>query len=120
VHEDLGFLAEMRGDRTKVQKEYEEALTMDPEDAVVSTDLAILDAQGGHVADAEALLKQVTGHDPALTAAVLSLATLRCAEENGAGARELVLLALRYNPDDAAAQRFKATGEYDGLHCRLR
>jgi predicted CXXCH cytochrome family protein len=120
VHEDLGFLAQIRGDRTKAQKEYEEALTMDPEDAVVSTDLAILDAKGGHVADAEALLKQVTGHNPALTAAVLNLAALRCAEENGAGARELVLLALRYNPDDAAAQRFKATGEYGGVHCRLR
>jgi len=120
VHEDLGFLAQIRGDRTKAQKEYKEALAMDPEDAVVSTDLAVLDAEGGDVTDAEALLKQGTGHDPALTAAVLNLAALRCVEENGAGTRELVRLALRYNPDDATAQRFKATGEYGGVHCRLR
>jgi predicted CXXCH cytochrome family protein len=120
VHVNLGLLAQIRGDRTKAQKEYEEALAMDPENAVVSANLAVLDVERGDMAAAEALLIQVTEHDPALTVALLNLAALRCTEKKGADARKLVQLALRYNPDDADAQRFKGTGEYGGVHCRLR
>ncbi|WP_263367053.1 tetratricopeptide repeat protein [Edaphobacter bradus] len=120
VHEELGYLAQIGGDRTKAQAEYRVTLAMDPHDATALTDLAVLEAQSGAVADAEALLKEVTEHNPGQTAAVLSLAALRCAEGGGAAARELVQLALKYNPDDAAARRFEETGEYGGMHCRLR
>ena len=120
VHEDLGYLAVMCGDRAKAETEYEEALAMGKDDAVVSTDLAVLEAQSGDVADAEALLKQETKLDPGLTTAVLNLALLRCEKDHGEGARELVRLALRYNPDDVAARHFEETGEYGGVHCRLR
>lgn len=120
VHEDLGYLAVMCGDRAKAETEYEEALAMGKDDAVVSTDLAVLEAQSGDVAEAETLLKQETKRDPGLTTAVLNLALLRCEKDNGDGARELVRVALRYNPDDAAARHFEETGEYGGVHCRLR
>lgn len=120
VHEELGYLDQIGGDRTKAQAEYRKALALDPDDVIAGTDLAVLAAQGGDVAAAEALLKEVTEHNPGQTAAMLSLAALRCAKDNGAGVRELVQLALRYNPDDAAARRFLETGEYGGVHCRLR
>ncbi|RSL17195.1 putative CXXCH cytochrome family protein [Edaphobacter aggregans] len=120
VHEDLGYLAVMCGDRAKAETEYEAALAMGKDDAVVSTDLAVLEAQSGDVADAETLLKQETKRDPGLTTAVLNLALLRWEKDNGDGARELVRVALRYNPDDAAARHFEETGEYGGVHCRLR
>lgn len=120
VHEELGYLDQIGGDRTKAQAEYRQALAMDPHDVIAATDLAVLEAQGGDVAVAEGLLKKVTEHNPGQTAAMLSLAALGCAKDNGAGARELVQLALRYNPDDAAARRFLETGEYGGVHCRLR
>src|SRR5579871_1416288 len=58
VHEDLGYLAAMNGDRTKAETEYGESLAMNPDDAVVLADLAVLEAQSGEVAGAEALLKQ--------------------------------------------------------------
>jgi Flp pilus assembly protein TadD len=110
----------MGGDRKKAEAEYRAALAMDPHDAVVATNLAVLEAQSGDVVNAEALLKQGAERDPGLTTAVLSLAALRCAKDDGAGAKELVRLALRYNPDDAAARRFEQTGEYGGVRCRLR
>ena len=120
VHEVLGYLAQIGGDREKAQAEYRETLKMDSQDAIALTNLAVLEAQSGQAAEAETLLKQVTEHNPGQTAAMLSLAALRCANDNGAGAQELVRLALRYNPDDAAARRFAETGEYGGMHCRLR
>jgi Flp pilus assembly protein TadD len=61
----------------------------------------------------------VVEHNPGQTAAVLGLAALRCANNDGAAAKELVRLALRYNPDDAAARHFEQTGEYGGVHCRI-
>ena len=120
VHEVLGYLHQIGGDRGKAQAEYRETLKMDPQDAIALTNLAVLEAQSGKVAEAETLLKQVTEHNPGQTVAVLTLAALSCAKDNGAGTRELVRLALRYNPDDAAARRFAETGEYGGMHCRLR
>jgi tetratricopeptide (TPR) repeat protein len=120
VHEQLGYLAQIGGDRAKAQAEYKAALAMDANDVIALTDLAVLEAQGGDVASAESRLKQVVQHSPDQTAAVLTLAALRCAQSDGAGAGELVKLALRYNPDDAAARRFEETGKYAGVECRLQ
>jgi Tetratricopeptide repeat/Cytochrome c554 and c-prime len=119
VHEELGYLCQIGGDETKAQTEYKETLAEDPHDVTALTDLAVLQAQNGDTTEAEVLLEEVAEHDPDQTVAVLSLAALRCAKD-GAGAEGLARLALRYNPDDAAARHFEQTGEYGGMHCRLR
>jgi predicted CXXCH cytochrome family protein len=120
VHEDLGYLAQIGGDRTKAEAEDRATLAIDPHDVTALTNLAVLLAQVGNVTESEALLKSVAEHNPSQTVSVLTLAALRCANHDGAGAMEEVRLALRYNPDDAAARRFEETGEYGGVHCRLR
>ena len=120
VHMHLGYLAQIGGDRTKAESEYRATLAADPYDVTALTNLAVLLAQSGKGTESEALLKRVAEHSPDQTAAMLNLAALRCANHDGVGALELVRLALRYNPDDAAAHRFEQTGEYGGVHCRLR
>lgn len=120
VHEELGYLCQIGGDGTKAQTEYKETLAEDPHDVTALTDLAVLQAQNGDTTEAEDLLEEVAEHDPDQTTAVLSLAVLRCAKDDSAGAEELARLALRYNPDDATARHFEQTGEYGGMHCRLR
>jgi tetratricopeptide (TPR) repeat protein len=120
VHEQLGYLAQIVGDRATAKAEYKTALAMNAHDVVALTDLAVLEAQDGERESAEARLKLVAEHSPDATAAVLTLAALRCSQKDNAGAEEMVKLALRYNPDDAAARKFEQTGEYGGVRCRLR
>jgi tetratricopeptide (TPR) repeat protein len=81
AHEELGYLAQIGGDWTKAQTEYKDALAMDSHDEVAMTNLAVLEAQSGDAAEAEARLQQVVEHDPGRTVAVMSLAALRLRKE---------------------------------------
>ncbi len=120
LHEQIGYLAQMRGRTDEARKEYARALKQDPNLATALADLAVLEAQAGETAGAEQHLRTVAHNDPSQTAALLNLALLRCRAGGTAESADLLRLALRFNPDSPEAQHFLATGDYAGTHCAVR
>lgn len=119
VHEQLGYLSQLAGDRAMAKSEYEQTLRTEPNNAVALSNLGVIEAQSGDVASAVQHLETVSRNDPAQTAAMLNLAMLQCRNGQVTEVKSLLQRALRFNPDSAEVRRFLQSGDYAGMHCSV-
>ncbi len=115
MHEQLGFLKQMAGDREGAVREYGLALEADPHDAVAAGNLAVLKVGSQEYAEAIGLLERAFGEDPVELKAGMNLALVEC----GVGRKEAALgvldRVLEFSPDDGAAREL-ARGIRSGSH----
>jgi hypothetical protein len=115
LHEQLGFLEQMAGDREAAVREYGLALEADPHDAVAAGNLAVLKVGSREYLEAIGLLERAFGEDPGELKAGMNLALVEC----GVGRKEAALgvldRMLEFSPDDGAAREL-ARGIRVGSH----
>ena len=119
LHTQLGLIEQMSGDRTSARKEYDDALLANPYESTALGNLAVLDAEAGHTADAINLLQRVVDADPSQMAAGLNLAFIECRIGDKKKALEILAGLSRFNPDDPMLRRFLVSGVYGAEHCEL-
>jgi len=120
LHEQLGFLEQLAGDKDAAAHEYELALAADAHDSVAAGNLALLKAGERRYGAAVALWERAFQEDPAQLKAGMNLAIVDC----GMGKKEAALGTLErilaFSPDDGAA-RDLAHGIRSGAHtCGIR
>ncbi len=120
VHVQLGFLAQISGDRTRARAEYEQALAGDAYESAALGDLAVIDASTGHAAESVRLLDRLFRADPSQTAAGMNLAFLECRLGQPAEAQAVLSRLAELNPDDPQLRVFRTTGVYAGQRCDLQ
>ena len=120
LHDRLGYLLQISGDRNGAAAEYIAALKHRPGDTTAAADLAVLDAGAGRGAEAIRLLMQVVRDDPSQTAAGLNLAFLECRTGKKNDAAAVVTRMLKFHPDSALARRMLETGSYGNQVCSLK
>ena len=104
LHEQLGFLHQLAGDKDAAAREYEAALAANPHDAIAAGDLALLKAGDHQYAEAVALWQRAFAEDPVQLKAGMNLAIVEC----GLGRKEAALGTLErilaFSPDDGQAR----------------
>lgn len=106
LHENLGFLEQASGDRTRAADEYAQALRADPWNEAAGADLAVLEAREGNFEAALPLLEKVFRDDPGASAAGVDLALAQCREGDALAAAGTLRRVLLFSPDDDSARRF--------------
>lgn len=119
VHQQLGYLLQLAGQSEAARKQYAAALIAHPHDATSESNLAVLEAQAGNVAEATRLLSDVADIAPDRTAALLNLAMLQCRTNDPAAAKKTLQRALFFQPDSFEARLFLQSGDYGGMHCKV-
>ena len=120
LHDQLGYLLQVSGDKGGAAVEYAAALKQRPGDTTAAANLAVLDASAGHSEEALRLLSQVVKDDPSQTAAGLNLAFLECRMGRKEDATAVVKRMIEFHPDSTAARRMLETGRYGGQVCSLK
>ncbi len=110
VHVNLGFLEQVAGYSAAARREYAAALREDPFSAAALVNRAVLDANGGDLAEAVRLLDRLVRADPSQTLAGLNLAQLECRAGEADRARTLVETLRVVNPDDPGLRAFAERG----------
>jgi tetratricopeptide (TPR) repeat protein len=104
IHEQLGFLRQLAGDKDAAAQEYGQALAADPHDSVAAGDLALLKAGDRQYDAAVALWERAFAEDPVQWKAGMNLAIVQC----GLGQKEDALGTLQrilaFSPDDRQAR----------------
>ena len=120
LHTQMGFLAQVAGQRERALAEYTMALRENPYEPSALGNLAVLDASGGRVGEAVSLLTRLISADPAQTAAGLNLAFIHCELGEGEQAKAVLLRIQKLNPDDPQLRAFLTSGYYAGKRCDLK
>jgi Flp pilus assembly protein TadD len=106
LHEKLGFLEQLAGEKDMAAREYSEALAADAHDSIAAGNLALLKAEELQYADAAELLERAFEEDPVQLKAGMNLAIVEC----GLGRKEAALgtldRILAFSPDSGAARKF--------------
>jgi predicted CXXCH cytochrome family protein len=106
LHERLGFLDQLAGDKDAAAREYELALAANAYDSVAAGDLALLKAGDRQYAAAIELLGRAFQEDPVQLKAGMNLAIMQC----GLGKKEAALGTLDrilvFSPDYGQARDF--------------
>ena len=107
LHEQLGFLRQLAGDKDAAAREYAAALAADAHDSIAAGDLALLKAGDHRYAEAVALWQRAFSEDPAQLKAGMNLAIVEC----GLGRKEAALgtleRVLAFSPDSGEALELK-------------
>ncbi len=115
MHEQLGFLRQLAGDKDAAAQEYGLALAADPHDSVAAGDLALLKAGDHQYEAAVALWDRAFAEDPVQWKAGMNLAIVQC----GLGQKEAALGTLQrilaFSPDDRQAREL-IRGIRSGTH----
>ena len=119
LHDQLGYLLQVSGDKNGAADEYLAALKERPGDTTAAANLAVIDAGMGRSSEAVGLLTQVVAEDSSQTAAGLNLAFLECRMGRKKDAAAVVRRMLEFHPDSTAARRMLETGSYGGQVCKL-
>lgn len=105
LHAQLGFLSQLGGETQTAAAEYAQALKADPEDSLAAGNLALIEAQQHHMAEAAKLWDSVFLRDPVQVGAGFNLAVVQCA----AGQREAAVATLSrlldFAPDNDRARQ---------------
>jgi predicted CXXCH cytochrome family protein len=104
LHTQLGFLGQVNGDNKKAGEEYRQSLEADPNDALAAGNLALIEAQQHHFAEAARLWSAVFSRDPVELGAGLNLAVVECAEGQQGRALETLNRVLTFAPDNGRAR----------------
>jgi predicted CXXCH cytochrome family protein len=115
LHEQLGFLDQLAGDKDAAAREYSLALAADGADSIAAGNLALIKAGERQYEAAIALWGRAFQEDPAQLKAGMNLAIVEC----GLGRKEAALgtldRILAFSPDDGEA-RDLARGIRSGRH----
>lgn len=94
----LGTLTNMKGEALEASKLFAAVLALDPKNRVAATNLAVLEARNGNLAQARALLQPVYLHNQDLPPIADDLAVIECMQGDVDGARATLHAALRFSP----------------------
>jgi tetratricopeptide (TPR) repeat protein len=100
----LGYNEQRRKLIDKAREHYEHALRIDPLAGEAASDLAVIEANAGHMERAIELWKGAFERAPARTSLGLNLARGLCVAGHGDQAHAVVARVLEFNPDSAAAR----------------
>ncbi len=107
---ELGFLYQLANANTQAAAAYTRVLQTEPLQPAALSNLAVIRAANGNIAEAQALLTRLLDADPSQTAAGMNLALLQCRTGNTATARETVAKLQPLNPDDPSIRAFQQRG----------
>jgi tetratricopeptide (TPR) repeat protein len=117
LHEELGFLEQMSGNRKRAKSEYQAALRADPFNRTAAGDLAVVEAQTGDFAAALPLWLRAFTHDPGASAAGIDLAVAYCRVGQSAAAVETLKRVLLFSPDNDSARHLSLALATGAEHC---
>jgi predicted CXXCH cytochrome family protein len=104
LHAELGFLDQLAGESQESAEEYRQALKSDSYNSLAAGNLALIEAQQHHYAEAARLWNLVFNRDPVQLDAGVNLAVVEC----GAGQRSATLATLdrllTFDPDNDRAR----------------
>jgi predicted CXXCH cytochrome family protein len=120
LHEQLGFLDQLAGDKDAAAREYNLALAADSYDSIAAGNLALLKAGDRQYAEAIDLWERAFREDPVQLKAGMNLAVVECGLGRKEAALETLDRILTFSPDDGAARNLAReirSGRHD---CRSR
>jgi thioredoxin-like negative regulator of GroEL len=97
----LGYLHQTKGEIEQAASLYERALRSDPHKTAAAVNLGVLYAQHGRVDRAIELWRDALASNPGLSEASIDLAIALLAEGDKKDARDVLVKALRFDPDSA-------------------
>jgi predicted CXXCH cytochrome family protein len=104
LHEQLGFLDQLAGEKDAAAQEYGQALAADPYNSIAAGNLALVKAEERQYGEAIELWQRAFEEDPAQLKAGMNLAIVEC----GLGRKEAALGTLdqifEFSPDDGEAR----------------
>lgn len=104
LHEQLGLLDQLAGEKEEAAREYDLTLETDPDDSIAAGNLALLKAADRQYEAAVELWERAFQEDPEQLKAGINLAIVEC----GLGKREAALATLgrilAFSPDDGQAR----------------
>lgn len=101
----LGFLAEVRGDRSQASEYYQRTLQLDPTRYTAAMNLAVLMARAGKLQDAADLWQKTFGHNEDITGLGMNLAAARCMLGDKTAAEDVLKRVLVYSLDHQPARQ---------------
>jgi len=101
----LGYVEQTRGANDRAQDLYRKALALDPNLIDAATNLGVLEAQRGHLAEAVKLWQGAFQRAPGRSSIGMNLARAFCAAGQAKVARSYALRVLQFNPDLSAARK---------------
>ena len=101
----LAYAVQRHGDEVQARALYQKALAGDPTLVDAATNLGVLEAQQGHLAEAIKLWKPAFARAPARSPIGMNLAQAYCGAAQFDAARHSVERVLRFNPDLGAAKK---------------
>jgi len=101
----LAFSVQRHGDDIQASALYKRALDQDPTLVDASTNLGVLEAKQGHVAEAVRLWRSAFERAPGRSEIGMNLALVFCQGADYRDAREYVVRVLRFNPDLGPAKK---------------
>ena len=107
---NLGFLYQVSGRTVAARAEYERVLKTNAYEPAALSNLAVLEAAGGHPQEAMALLGSLIAADPSQTGAGMNLVLLQCGTGQPGAARDTAGRLAVFNPDAAALRSFLRNG----------
>ena len=100
----LGYAEQKEGAKEKARALYQEALSIDRTLIDVETNLGVLDARSGDLADGAKLWQDAFRRAPGRSDIGMNLARAYCAERHFDDARDAVMRVLEFNPDLGVAK----------------
>jgi predicted CXXCH cytochrome family protein len=113
----LGFLAEVKGDRTEAAQYYQATLKADPRNYTAAMNLAVLIARSGDLKGAASLWQTTFDRNEDITGLGMNLAAVRCMLGDKAAAEQALQRVLFYSPDHEAARQELAAIESGQQPC---
>ena len=100
----LGYIQQEQGSKDKARDLYRKALALDATLIDVETNLGVLEAQSGHLADAVRLWQDAFRRAPGRSNIGMNLARAFCGSGQFNDARNYTMRVLEFNPDYGAAK----------------
>ncbi len=91
-------MAAMKGEGTQAEKAFREVLQIDPNDFTALSNLGVLLAKVGRLADSEAMLRKAFDRNEASAGLAMNLARVECSIGQGEAGRTALNTALDFNP----------------------
>ena len=104
LHEQLGFLHQLAGEKEAAVREYDLALAADAYDSIAAGNLALLKAGDREYGEAAGLWRRAFQEDPVQLKAGLNLAIVECGLGNKEAAMAALDRVLAFSPDDGQAR----------------
>jgi predicted CXXCH cytochrome family protein len=120
LHAQLGFLDQVSGDSAAAIGEYQRALAANPYDSLAEGNLALIEAQQHHYAEAGQHWKAVFERDPLQVVAGFNLAVLECGSGERSAAVQTLERILQFAPDNRRARVMREEIETRKQSCTRR